>query len=166
MAASSLKKCDGCGQFILGEIRIFEGKKYCQSCYEKLIQERKNKEETKSSLYACIKQEFDVSDLPPEITYKLDRLLSSGKTLKDVQLVLWYYYKILGNNHNNLYIIDRVVNEQYDKAIEYLKKTYQKKQINDTKTKEQIVGNDRIVKINRNDNSQRFKNLGYKMEDL
>ena len=118
------------------------------------------------SLYACIKQEFDVSDLPPEITYKLDRLLLSGKTLKDVQLVLWYYYKILGNSHNNLYIIDRVVNEQYDKAIEYLKKMYQKKQINDTKTKEQIVGNDRIVKINRNDNSQRFKNLGYKMEDL
>ena len=166
MAASSLKKCDGCGQFILGEIRIFEGKKYCQSCYEKLIQERKNKEETKSSLYACIKQEFDVSDLPPEITYKLDRLLSSGKTLKDVQLVLWYYYKILGNSHNNLYIIDRVVNEQYDKAIEYLKNELQKKKINEQRIKEQPEPQKRIVKIKRDDISKRFKNLGYKMEDL
>lgn len=155
-------RCEKCGQIIIGEVHIFEGKKYCNNCYEQLMQERQQKEAELKVLRDYIKKIYQIDAIPVEVNYAIDKLIAIGKKPTGIKATLYYYYKILGNKPA-LYLFGRVIEEKYEEARYYFLKQQELRKINDSID---ITNNKRIVNVVVKNSTKKKRQINYKMEDL
>ena len=153
--------CSKCGNGIIGAARKYQGKIYCEHCYEIVMEEAQRFEEEKQKLYTFIKDLFSVTDCPEVVLYAVDRALKDGRKLSGIKGTLIYYYQENGNTPDNINIIGTIIQKNYDKAAEYFKKKKEQRAIN-----EKIDINVPPVTVQIRSTSQERKKPKYRMEDL
>lgn len=148
--ASSGPTCQKCGEKITGQKYTVDGKNYCYSCYQKILDEKEKLEKDKQELYNYIKELFNIREVPSEIISMLDREIAAGKKPKGMKLTLKYYYIIQGNtiNYDKLVSLIFVIKDYYESAKKYQKDMAALKEKN---LKKNIENKQRIIKINPKD---------------
>lgn len=158
--------CNSCGNKITGLKYTYEGKSYCQACYQNIQQELLKTEQEKDELYNYIKQLFVISELPSDLVAGIDRELFNGKKIKGIKNTLWYYYEVNGHPCTNINSVIYTIRDQYENARNYVIQT--KKIIEQNQTVNLDVPPNVIV-IKKSDldaqNNNRPK-INYKIEDL
>ena len=158
--------CNSCGNKITGLKYTYEGKSYCQSCYQIIQQELLKTEQEKDDLYNYIKQLFGISEVPGDLISGIDRELFNGKKINGIKQTLKYYYQTTGHPCNNIGSVIYVIRDQYENARNYL--------INTIKIVEQnkIVNLDvpaRTIQIKKSEldaQDKIKKKINYNIEDL
>lgn len=112
--------CNSCGNKITGLKYTYEGKQYCQSCYQVIQQELLKTEQEKNELYNYIKQLFAVSEVPADLVSSIDRELFNGKKINGIKTTLKYYYQIMGHACNNINTVIFTIRDQYENARNYM----------------------------------------------
>lgn len=153
--------CSSCGNSIIGSVRKYQGKLYCEHCYEVVMEEAQRFEEQKQKLIIFIKELFSVNECPEVVLYVIDRAIKEGKKLSGIKGTLLYYYQEEGNVPDNISIIGNVIQKYYDKAAEYYKRKKELRAIN-----EKIDINVPAVTVKIQSSKQEVKKPKYRMEDL
>ncbi len=153
--------CSQCGNSIIGSVRKYQGKIYCEHCYEVVMAEAQRFEEEKQKLINFIKDLFSVQECPEVVLYALDRALKDGKKLSGIKGTLVYYYQEQGNAPDNISLVGNVIQKHYDKAAEYFKKKKEQRAIN-----EKIDINVPPVVVKVHSSTKEVKKPKYRMEDL
>lgn len=160
--ATGFLYCAKCGQRLIGNGHRHLSKNYCDSCYEKVMQELEALELEKDRLYGYIKELFGCVECPAEVIYTIENAIKYGKKVSGIRATLWYYYEIEGHSTDNILLVNKVIKEQYDNARKYIENTKSIKTQN-----EKIDLNVEPVTIQLQSNvNKKKKTLKYKMEDL
>ena len=123
MAKATSGKCNMCGsKFLIEELIIRSGKKYCSECIE--IKDQEN--EDWSTLYEYIKDIYNFSTVPILFITQLNKFRKDEKnplTSIGMYYTLKYYYEILENE-----ILDDkgvgIIPYYYDQASKYYSKVF------------------------------------------
>lgn len=153
--------CCKCGNSIIGSLRKYQGKIYCEHCYEVVMEEAQRFEEEKQKLINFIKDLFSVRECPEVVLYALDRALKDGKKLSGIKGTLIYYYNIKGNAADNITYVGMVIQREYNNAAKYYEDSKRIRAIND-----QIDINVPPVKVAIHSTTKERKKPDYRMEDL
>ena len=158
---SSVYQCNKCGSKIITGIRKYQGKLYCEHCYEQIMEEAQRFEEEKQKLILFIKDLFSIQECPDVVLYAIDRAIKEDKKLSGIKGTLHYYYNIKGNPADNVGIIGTVIQREYQNASKYYEDTKRIRAVNEeTDINVPAV----TVKINSSKKSK-YKSK-YRMEDL
>ena len=126
--------CSICGKALVsGAGRSLRGRSYCPTCYSDAIKEIEKQELLEDQFYKYVKNLFNLNDIPAELSYMLSDLTNEGKKIKGIQKTLYYYYEILGHDTSNfgVYILKKIIRENYDLARVYFEKEKEVKEYND-----------------------------------
>ncbi len=157
----SVNVCSKCGNKIITGVRKYQGKLYCEHCYEIVMEEAQRFEEEKQKLISFIKELFSIQQCPELVLYALDRAIKEGKKISGIKGTLIYYYNIRGNAPDNINIIGSVIQREYTNASKYFEGIRHIRSIND-----QIDINVPPITVRLKKNRETFKKRNYKMEDL
>ena len=153
--------CAKCGQkIVVGNGNRHKGKIYCNGCYDLVIQEELTQELAKEELYNYIKELFGKAECPSEIVYAIEQALGFGRKIKGIKATIYYYYEIAGNEANNIYLVPKVIREQYENAKIYIEKVQTTMEANKNT---EINPPPICVRMTQ---PSRKKTTKYKMEDL
>ena len=156
--------CSECGGRIVGLNYSSGGKNYCQKCFDKLTAVLSSQEAEKQELLNYIREVFQVADVPPDVVSSISREIKYGKTTKGIRSTIKYYYFIEGNPPVNIASLPYVIQDQYEIARAYAKRTKEVKE----KNKDIDLTTETInIKINPRDlDRKNQKKIAYNIEDL
>ena len=153
--------CSKCGNRIITGVRKYQGKLYCEHCYEQIMEEAQRFEEEKQKLILFIKDLFSIPECPDVVLYAIDRAIKDDKKLSGIKGTLIYYYNIKGNPADNVGVIGNVIQHEYANAAKYYEET---KRIR--ATNEQIDINVPAVTVKVHSSKGKKYKSKYRMEDL
>ena len=159
--ASAAYVCGKCGNRIITSVRKYQGKLYCEHCYEQLMEEAQRLEEEKQKLILFIKEMFSITECPDVVLYAIERALKDGKKLSGIKGTLIYYYNIEGHATDNVGTIGTVIQREYANAASYFEKV---KEIR--ATNEHIDINVPPVTVVVPSSAKKKYKAKYRMEDL
>lgn len=158
---STVNTCNRCGNRIITGVRKYQGKLYCEHCYELLMEEVQRFEEEKQKLILFIKDMFSIQVCPEHVLYAIDKAIKEGKKLSGIRGTLVYYYTIKGNAPDNINYLATVIQREYENASQYFEEVRRIKAVN-----EQIDINVPPVTVRVRTGKNARKKSKYKMEDL
>lgn len=154
-------QCCKCGAKIVSSIRKYQGKFYCEHCYEQVMEEAQRFEEEKQKLILFIKDLFSLNECPDVVLYAIDRAIKDGKKLSGIKGTLRYYYDYLGNPADNVNIIGTVIQREYANAAKEQENRKRIRAIND-----QVDINVPTVTVKVKSTKKEEYKTNYRMEDL
>lgn len=152
--------CARCGHKIIGNGSRHLGKLYCNACYDQIIAELNELEKAKEHLFQYIKKLFGEVDLPSDIISIIEYNLKNGKKPRGIEGTIYYYFEVLGHEPNNIYLLGKVIRDEYEHARTYME---ERKRIMEANKDVEIDVPPVIYKIERPKGKRKIK---YRMEDL
>ena len=163
MGTAITSYCHRCKQRIVGLRHRYDGKEYCDECYNTLMQELQELEQQKVALYAYIGNLFGVSECPDYVIYAIDKAIKSGKKVKGIEGTIYWYYQIQNHLANNIGEVVTIINTEYENARKYVASQREIARQNEEVNFTDIPA--KTVQIVSNRRKKKWKS-NYRMEDL
>jgi len=158
---AAVNTCSKCGKKIITGVRKYQGKYFCEHCYELAMAEAQQFEEEKQKLILFIKDLFSIQECPEVVLYAIERSLKEGKKLSGIKGTLHYYYNIKGNAPDNVSYIGTVIQREYNNACQHFEETKRIRAAN-----ELVDLNVPAVTVKIKTTGARQQKRKYRMEDL